>query len=207
MGQNRFTLNWDKLRAATLHVIGSCVPEDLGAVKLHKVLYYSDMLSYLDTGCPITGAEYRKRPFGPTCDALLPLIDDLARSHSIGVETVPYHGYRKKQFRLLRQADTNHLSLEEKELLDEMIEFVCKNHSAKTISEFSHGMVWEMVEFGDVIPYHNALHLIPSVPSDDAVEWGISEADAIAGARSKSTGEAVAGTDARAFRARLAAMH
>ncbi|MGO4836011.1 Panacea domain-containing protein, partial [Rhizobiaceae sp. 2RAB30] len=70
MGTRQITFSRDKLRAAVLHVISSCKPDRLGAVKLHKVLYYSDMLSYLDTGKPVTGAEYRKRPFGPTCDAV-----------------------------------------------------------------------------------------------------------------------------------------
>lgn len=205
MVRNRARLNRDKLRAAVLYVAGSCAPEDLGAVKLHKVLYYSDMLSFLDTGAPITGAEYRKRPFGPTCDAVLPVIDDLVREQAISVETVPYHGYRKKQFRLQRQADTNQLSAGEKALLDEMVEFVCKNHSAKTISEFSHDMVWEMVEFGEVIPYHNSIHLIPSVPSKEALDWAGGEAEHIAGTGlGAATESPVAGSRGSAIRARLA---
>ena len=195
----------EKLRAAILHVISTCKPERLGAVKLHKVLYYSDMLLFLETGKAITGAQYRKRPFGPTCDAALSVLADLERESAVSVETVDYHGYLKKQFRLNAPADTNHLSGLEKAVLDEMVEFVCNNNSAKTISDFSHNMVWEMVEFGDIIPYHNAIHLIPSVPSQEALDWAEAEAASSADSGLGATTESpVAGSRESAIRARLA---
>jgi hypothetical protein len=39
--------------------------QQFGAVKLAKVLYYSDVESYRDLGQPITGAEYRRWDRGP----------------------------------------------------------------------------------------------------------------------------------------------
>lgn len=197
--------NREKLRAAILHVIGMCEPDRLGAVKLHKVLYYSDMLLFLEMGHPITGAQYRKRPFGPTCDAALSVLDELARDRAISVEMVNYHGFQKKQFSLNAPADTNHLSAVEKAVLVEMIDFVCNSNSAKTISDFSHDMVWEMVEFGDIIPYHNAIHLIPNVPSQDAMDWAEAEVRQIADTGLGATSESpVAGSRGSAVRARLA---
>jgi uncharacterized protein YlxP (DUF503 family) len=203
MGQARFKTDWDKLRAAVLHVISTCDPESLGAVKLHKVLYYSDMLSYLDTGRPITGAEYRKRPFGPTCDSILPILNDLQRKGEIEVQSVSYHGFQKKQFRALGLVRTNHLSADEKEVLDEMIEFVCRNNTAKTISDFSHSLAWEMVEFGDVIPYHNAFNLVPNMASAESMAWAEEEAAKLESSGQKSPDAPLAGIDSRAFRARL----
>jgi len=202
MGSRQIVFDRDKLRAAVLHVIGLCKPDRLGAVKLHKVLYYSDMLTYLDTGKPVTGAEYRKRPFGPTCDAVLTVLDDLSRNGEISIEKVEYHGFLKKQFTLVSNPETNRLSESEKATLAEMVDFVCYNNSAKTISDFSHDMVWEMVEFGDIIPYHNAIHLIPNVPSREATIWAETEAKRIAPSRAEP--DRVAGIDAGAFRARVA---
>ncbi|MBZ9604004.1 Panacea domain-containing protein [Phyllobacterium chamaecytisi] len=194
----------EKLRAAVLHVVSACRPDRLGAVKLHKVLYYSDMVTFLDTGSPITGAAYRKRPFGPTCDAVLPLLNELASDGTIQVENVEYHGFLKKQFKLNTPVETNQLSQDEISTLDEMIDFVCNNNSAKTISEFSHDIVWQMVEFGEIIPYHNAINLIPNIPSPEAMQWAEIEAARIADSRSKSASTgAMAGSDAGAFRARL----
>lgn len=190
-----------------MHVIGASKPDRLGAVKLHKVLYYTDMLTFLDTGKPVTGAEYRKRPYGPTCDAVLSVLDELRYTDQIKVENVEYHGYLKKQFTLAGEPPaTNHLSDSEIETLNEMVDFVCNNNSAKTISDFSHDMVWEMVEFGDVIPYHNAILLVPNVASPDATAWGEQEAASIADTRSQSKNAPLEGIDSRAFRARLVSM-
>ena len=204
MGSRQIAYSRPKLRAAVLHVIRQTAPDRLGAVKLHKVLYYADMLSYLDTGQPVTGAEYRKRPFGPTCDAVLSVLDELQASGMIEVQKVEYHGYLKKQFKLTGSPDTNYLSEDEKSTLDEMVDFVCNNNSARTISDFSHDMVWEMVEFGDIIPYYNSILMIPTDIPPDAVEWGETEAATVADTRSKSSSAtALAGRDARAFRARM----
>jgi hypothetical protein len=204
MGSRQIKFDRDKLRAAILHTISSCEPDRLGAVKLHKVLYYTDMLAYLDKGMPVTGAEYRKRPFGPTCDAVLSVLDELCRSGVIAVESVNYHGYLKKQFKLLASSDSNQLSKDEKATIEEMVDFVCNNNTAQTISEFSHDMVWEMVEFGEVIPYHDAINLIPNAPSKGAMDWAEAEADRIADARSESKGAAsLEGVGSKAFRARL----
>ncbi|MGO4842398.1 hypothetical protein AB4144_60040, partial [Rhizobiaceae sp. 2RAB30] len=96
------------------------------------------------------------------------MLDELAYNNVISIERVEYHGFQKKQFRLTGGADTNRLSADEKATLDEMVDFVCNNNSAKTISDFSHDMVWEMVEFGDVIPYYNAIHMIPNIASPEA---------------------------------------
>lgn len=70
----------EKLKAAILYACRRCGPNRLGAVKLHKVLYYSDMLRYVQSGRSITGSTYRKRPLGPTCDQLLGTLKDLQRT-------------------------------------------------------------------------------------------------------------------------------
>ena len=78
-----FVVDRIKLTEAVCLIIDSCNPRDFGAVRLHKVLYYSDMLHYLENGAPITGSRYRKRPFGPTCDHLLGVLAELEASCSI----------------------------------------------------------------------------------------------------------------------------
>ena len=185
--------------------MNSCEPSRLGAVKLHKVLYYSDMLSFIVSGKAITGAEYRKRPFGPTCDSALAVIDDLARDRVIDVNRVEYYGYYKKEF-VLRQErpDTNYLAEHEKRILDEIIEFVCNSNSAKTISEFSHDMVWDMVEFGDVIPYYNAIHLVPNDVSLDAKAWAAEAGKQIETAQPQSHSQKLAFKDVGTLRERMA---
>lgn len=207
MSSREIRLDWEKLRTAVCYIIQRADPDELGAVKLHKVLYYTDMLAYLETGLPVTGSPYRKRPFGPTCDPLLAVIDELERERLISVSEVNYHGYAKKKFASTSDIPTNVLSADEKKLLDDMIDFVCRNHTAKTISDFSHDMVWQMVDFGEVIPYHNALHLIPNEVSADAMAWAKMEIEALDSYRSEPSKLQMASRDVRALRASLAKMH
>ena len=66
-----------KLKDVILYACSRCEPSRLGAVKLHKILYFSDMIYYANVGAPLTGATYRKRPMGPTCDQLLATLNEL----------------------------------------------------------------------------------------------------------------------------------
>ena len=175
-----------KLKAVILYTCSRCAPEELGAVKLHKVLYYADMVHYLYAGVPLTGATYRKRPLGPTCDGLLSTIKELEAAGAIQVREVNYFGYRKKEYMALKEPETERLSESELAILDEVIDFVCRGHTAKTISDFSHSTPWEIVEFGEELPYHNALHLIPNQVSKEAFDWALEQASAIEAERSKT---------------------
>lgn len=180
------TFNRDKMRAVILRVCHSCDPADLGAVKLNKVLYYLDMISYAHRREIVTGATYRKRPNGPTSDQLLFLLREMSAAGDIEIKDVEYHGYWKKEYVARVEEPAGVLSNEELSLLDDVIEFVCRQNSARSISEYSHALPWEMAEMGDEIPYHSAMLLFPMEPTPEAfemVEQGYTE---IAAARQKS---------------------
>ncbi len=162
----------NKLRTVILYACSKCEPAKLGAVKLHKVLYYADMLQYAFANSPITGSTYRKRPLGPTCDQLLPMLRDLQRAGTIEVREVEYFGYRKKEFIAKEHPDLARLSNDEVALLDEVIEFVCNENTAKTISEYSHNAAWEIAAFGEELPYNSVYHIFPTQVSLEAFEWG-----------------------------------
>jgi hypothetical protein len=140
----------EKLKAVVLYVCSRSEPSQLGAVKLHKVLYYADMIQYAVSGTPITGALYRKRQLGPTCDALLPILRELEQADALRVREVDYFGYLKKEYEIVATPDMRRLTSAEVSLIDEVIDFVCRQNTAKTISEFSHGIPWEIAEFGVV---------------------------------------------------------
>jgi hypothetical protein len=103
----------------------------------------------------------------------------------ISVSDVPYYGYTKREFVLRSNVESPKLSSEELVLLDDMTRFVCTQYSAKGISEFSHDISWHMVPMGDVIPYHLAFNLIPSIVSAETLAWAESEADQVERARSQ----------------------
>ena len=175
-----------KLRDVILYACSLCEPVKMGAVKLHKVLYFSDMLHYASVGAPLTGATYRKRPMGPTCDQLLSILSELAREGALTIREVDYFGYRKKEYVATDVSDGGNLSGQERALLAEMVEFVCANNTAKTISEFSHNKAWDIVKFGDVISYNSVFNIFPTQVSPDAWEWAGRETRAIEAERSRN---------------------
>lgn len=175
-----------KLKDVILYACSRCEPSRLGAVKLHKVLYFSDMLHYAGVGAPMTGATYRKRPMGPTCDQLLSILSELSREKRLHIRDVEYFGYLKKEYIPLTEKAPDSLSKTERTLLDEVIEFVCVDNTAKTISEFSHNKAWEVAEFGEELPYTSVFHIFPTQVSDEAKSWALGEAKEIEATRSKS---------------------
>lgn len=190
-----------KLKAAILYTCKKCEARDLGAVKLHKVLYFTDMLHYAHVGVPVTGCTYRKRALGPTCDQLLPTLRDLARDGSIQIREVDYFGFKKKEYIALQEPEAERLSSSERALMDEVIDFVCRNNSAKTISEFSHNRAWEIAEFGEVLPYNSVFQIFPTQVSPETMEWASAEVERIEAARSQ--GRALGSVSFGDFRRRV----
>src|SRR5262249_48530257 len=97
------------------------------------------------------------------------------------------------------------LSNLELKTLDEIIEFVCAQNTAKTISELSHNRAWDMVDFGEIIPYNSVFMILPTQVSLESMEWASSQAGAIEAERSK--GNTVGGTDFGSIRRRVLEIH
>jgi Protein of unknown function (DUF4065) len=178
--------NREKMRAVILHACHSCDPDELGAVKLNKVLYYLDMIAYAHHRMTVTGATYRKRPNGPASDQLLFLLREMQRAGDIEIKDVDYHGFWKKEYIAKAPDPVGVLNEEELSLLDDVIEFVCRQHSARSISEYSHSLPWEMAEMGGVIPYHSAMLLFPMEPTPEGLEIAEQGLQEIAKARSST---------------------
>ncbi len=201
--QLRFQFDREKFKSVVHYVCATCEPSQLGAVKLNKVLYFSDMVHFATRGVPITGAAYRKRQFGPATNQLLPVLRELYEFGAIDIEEVDYFGYLKKQYTSCRPPNTARLNADEKALLDDAIDFVCRNNTAKTISEFSHNRAWEIAEPGAELPYHSAFLMFPVQVSQEAFEWAANEAKEIE--TKTARGESLVRRDFQSFRSRVLA--
>ncbi len=191
----------EKLKAVILHACSKCPPDQMGAVKLNKILYFSDKLRYLQTRRALTGAQYRKRPFGPTCVQLLPVLSEMQRDGLLLISESDYFGFRKNEYRALADVPPDILAGDERALLDEVIDFVCTRNSARTISDFSHQAPWERVQFGGEIPYSTAYMLLPSIVSEEAFRVtaeGLQEVE-----KARQDGNAVVFRDFGDFRSRV----
>jgi len=151
----------------------------LGNTKLHKILYFTDMLHYLDTGQPLTGADYQRQQFGPTARQLSWGLGALQQEGRLSVTKRNYHGFPKSDYRSLVQPDSNRISQEHRQLIEHIVDFVCAR-TAVEISEFSHGDVWSSVPMGERIPYYAAFAMFPAEITDRDIEDATQEAARLA---------------------------
>ena len=164
-------LDFERLVDVVHYVCSKCDPSELGNVKLHKILYFADMLHFVDTGRALTGAEYQKQKFGPCARHLTKALCQLRDEGRIRIEKRDFYGFKKMDYipieepRLDRLGNQNVIPL-----LDAVIEFVCRK-SAKEISDLSHSAAWEAVAMGERIPYYTAFWLKYPQPTEaDVVE-------------------------------------
>lgn len=173
--RQQFQLDREKLKEAVCLIASHCPPEELGNVKLHKILYFADMMFFLHEGRPITGVDYMKQKFGPVARHLTVSVAELVAEGALRVEEQEYFGMYKKNYIPTKEYKANRLSEEEVELLREVSDFV-RGKSAKEISEISHNAVWEAAELGEVLPYFTALRLVPTEVNDSDREWAADSA-------------------------------
>lgn len=178
-----FQFDREKFKDVVHYVIGYVCkhlePEVLGNTKLHKILYYSDILRYLDTGNPLTGVDYQRQKFGPTARHLTQSLRDLTNEGRISIRTVNYFSHKKFEYNSLREPQIRLLADDERALLEHIIGFVCA-HKAVEISDFSHDEVWASVPMGERIPYFAALAMFASEITDENLEIIAEQAASIA---------------------------
>ena len=170
-----------KFSSLVLYVCSTSKPEDLGATKLHKILYFVDMLHFLETGTPLTGEAYFKNNFGPTSRNLNAVLRRLTAEGKILVSLVEYFGRPKKQFIANQESEREKFSEDEISLIEVVKEFVCNRHTAASISELSHNRAWELAEMGENLPYFTAYQMVPREITEEDIAWAVEKGMALAG--------------------------
>lgn len=128
-----------------------------GAIKLNKLLFFSDFMAYRKFGQPITGHRYQKLKKGPAPRALLPIQGQLIASHAAALAQRDYHGHVQKRLLALRDADLSKFTSDEVALVTELIEEFW-GKSATQMSELSHEFRgWQLAEENEDIPYEVSL--------------------------------------------------
>ena len=176
MDEDYITFDRAKLKTVVHYVISQCDPETLGNVKLHKILYFADMIHFVSAGKPLTGVDYIKQQFGPVARHLLWALGELSQQGDIVVRSSDYFGFEKKSYTSSTLPDTARLGNDQIALLNDVIDFVCRR-SAREISDLSHNVAWDMAELGERIPYAAAMAFAPSEFVED--DSDIAEARAV----------------------------
>jgi uncharacterized phage-associated protein len=106
----------------------------------------------------LTGAKYKKLPYGPVPQKLDTIIAEMIENGQIQRVKTEYHGYPQTRYLPLMKADLTQLMASEKEIIDRVIEQM-GDWSATTISNYSHkDLPWEVTEDGQDISYNLAFY-------------------------------------------------
>lgn len=170
----RVQFNRDKFIDVVHYICAQCALNELGRVKLHKILYFADMLHFAASGQPLTGVEYLKQKFGPVARHLSAALAELESQGRLKTEVRDYYGFPKHDFVSISAVDLSRLTTTDQVLLNDVIDFVC-GRTAKEISELSHDGPWQTVAMGHPIPYFLAYELIPIEVTEDDLRWASEE--------------------------------
>jgi uncharacterized phage-associated protein len=162
-----------KFKALVHHVVATCGdPQRLGATRLNKICWYVDTLSFRVAARPVTDETYVKRQHGPVPRSILRVIRELEGEQKIHVRDHHYLPGRKMRiFVALEDADVSIFAPTELEIIDFVIKHVCNNHSAASISELSHDVIWEAANEGEEIPLAATLVAHPAELRGEIKAW------------------------------------
>jgi transcriptional regulator with XRE-family HTH domain len=152
-------LKVDKFKDILLYLLERCAGKpNVGETVLYKLLYFSDFNYYEIYEEHLTGAEYRKLPYGPVPQKLDSIINQMMESKMIERLITEYHGYPQTRYIPLVKPNLMNLLASEKEVIDRVIELY-SDWSASAISDYSHkDMPWLASKDGEIIDYELAFY-------------------------------------------------
>lgn len=148
------TLRIDKFKNVLLYILERCAGKpNVGETVLYKLLYFSDFNYYELYEEHLTGATYRKLPFGPVPQKLDAIIHQMMDKREIERIRVPYFDKIQTRYIPLVTPDLRIINGAEKEVIDKVIEQF-GDWSATAISDYSHkDLPWEVTDEGQDISY------------------------------------------------------
>ena len=161
-----------KFKELVHYVCDQCIenPGKLGAIKLNKILWNSDVFSYVLTGQPITPEEYIKRQFGPVPKQILRALQELESERKIQVRKITENGYSHTLYLSLTEAGAP-FDADQIDLIDDVIDWIVNDHTASSISALSHNEAWEAVRIGETIPHCAVFASSPAEINENDIAW------------------------------------
>lgn len=156
------TLQISKFKNVLLYILERCAGKpNVGETVLYKLLYFSDFNYYELYEEHLTGATYRKLPYGPVPQKLDTIISQMIEKSQLQRVKTEYHGYPQIRYLPLEKADLTELRASEKEVIDRVIEQM-SDWSAAMLSNYSHGdKPWKASKDGEEINYELAFYRRP----------------------------------------------
>jgi transcriptional regulator with XRE-family HTH domain len=153
------SLQVKKLKNILLYILERCAGKpNFGETVLYKVLYFSDFNYYEIYEEHLTGATYRKLPYGPVPQKLDSLINRMIEDKQLRRIKSDYHGFSQTRYIPLVKPDLTGIKASETGVIDRVIEQM-SDWSASAISSYSHkDLPWLASKVGDVISYELAFY-------------------------------------------------
>ena len=153
------TLHVSKFKNVLLYILERCAGKpNVGEKVLYKLLYFSDFNYYELYEEHLTGAKYRKLPYGPVPQKLDTIIGQMMEQGMIQRIKTEYYDKMQTRYIPLVKADLTELKASEKEVIDKVIEQM-SDWSASAISSYSHkDMPWLASKEGEEINYELAFY-------------------------------------------------
>ena len=153
------TLKVSKFKNVLLYILERCAGKpNVGETVLYKLLYFSDFNYYELYEEHLTGAKYRKLPYGPVPQKLDAILGKMIESEQIKRIKTTYFDKMQIRYIPLVKADLTELKASEKEVIDKVIEQL-SDWSASAISSYSHkDMPWVASKEGEEINYELAFY-------------------------------------------------
>ena len=153
------TLQVGKFKNVLLYILERCAGKpNVGETVLYKLLYFSDFNYYELYEEHLTGAKYRKLPYGPIPQKLDTIVLQMIDEGQIQRVKTVYHGYPQTRYLPLVKSDLTALKASEKDVIDRVIEQM-GDWSATAIGDYSHkDLPWDVTDEGKEINYNLAFY-------------------------------------------------
>ena len=161
----------EKFKALVHFIVHSCQenPSKLGAIRLNKTLWYTDVASFRASGASVTSESYVKRKMGPVPSHILSTIEELKAEGKLHVQE-PKGRYDSRKFISLDEPDTAILSDDERDLAENVLSAVL-GYTANAVSEMTHDIIWDAAEDGEEIPMFATLVSETRSLNADIKDW------------------------------------
>jgi len=148
-----------KFRNILLYILEKCAGKpNVGETVLYKLLYFSDFNYYELYEEHLSGARYRKLPYGPVPKRFETIVNAMIEKEELKKIKTEYYDKTQTRYIPLTKPDLTKLKASETEVIDRVIEQM-SDWSAAAISNYSHNdMPWKASKEGEEINYELAFY-------------------------------------------------
>lgn len=165
----------DRTEVLAHYIIYRARPDKLGATKLNKVMWFSDVESFKRFGKTISGQyTYERKKFGPVPNKIKECLKSLVAERKIATRYEMTPSGERHEFVWTEEPELSLFTAQELDIINRNIDWICDNFSATGISNKTHDTLWKETEDGDQIEVR-AGTVIPKAVSGKYLTWALKQ--------------------------------